>query len=137
MRSASFASMSRPVTMRSSARPGPTIWGSRKLIPASVPLSPVRMNAEQNRAVEARYVNYVAETKNGMTLTGVLTSETATNITLTGADGKQHVILRTDLEDLVSTGKSMMPEGLEQELKPQDFADLIAHLRGGVMVAWC
>jgi putative membrane-bound dehydrogenase-like protein len=87
---------------------------------------------DPNRAVEARYVNYVAQTKNGLTLTGVLTSETATNITLTGPDGKQQVILRTDLEELVSTGKSAMPEGLEKDLKPQDLADLIAHLRSGL-----
>src|SRR5262249_10855509 len=78
------------------------------------------------------YVNYVAQTKNGLTLTGVLTSETATSITLTGPDGKPQVILRTDLEELVSTGKSAMPEGLEKDLKPQDVADLIAHLRAGL-----
>src|SRR5262249_53093692 len=87
---------------------------------------------DPNRAVEARYVNYVAQTKNGLTLTGVLTSETATNITLTGPDGKQQVILRTDLEELVSTGKSALPAGLEKDLKPQDLADLIAHLRSGL-----
>src|SRR5262249_15393620 len=87
---------------------------------------------DPNRAVEARYVNYIAETKNGLTLTGVLTAETATSITLTGPDGKPQVILRADLEELVSTGKSAMPEGLEKDLKPQDVADLIAHLRAGL-----
>jgi hypothetical protein len=51
-------------------------------------------------------------------------------VTLTGPDGKPQTILRTDLEELASSGKSAMPEGLEKDLKPQDFADLIAHLRG-------
>src|SRR5262249_31615087 len=41
-------------------------------------------------------------------------------------------ILRIDLEELTSTGKSAMPEGLEKDLKPQDFADLIAYLRGAI-----
>jgi putative membrane-bound dehydrogenase-like protein len=84
---------------------------------------------DPNRAVEARYVNYSAVTQNGLTLTGVLTTETGNSITLTGQDGKQQVILRKDLAELVSTGRSPMPEGLEKELSPQDLADLIAHLR--------
>src|SRR5205085_1366553 len=37
---------------------------------------------DPNRAVEARYVNYLAETKNGLALSGVLTSETGSSITL-------------------------------------------------------
>ncbi|MFL5240768.1 MAG: PVC-type heme-binding CxxCH protein [Gemmataceae bacterium] len=84
---------------------------------------------DPNRAVEARYVNYTATTKAGLTHTGVLTSETGNSVTLVGPDGKKQVILRTDLEELISTGKSAMPEGLEKEIKPQDLADLIAHIR--------
>jgi hypothetical protein len=59
----------------------------------------------------------------------VLASETGNSVTLVGPDGKKQVILRTDLDDLISSGKSLMPEGLEKELKPQDLADLIAHVR--------
>jgi hypothetical protein len=36
--------------------------------------------------------------------------------------------LRSDLEALASTGKSLMPEGLEKDLPRQDLADLIAYL---------
>ncbi|HLJ92515.1 MAG TPA: PVC-type heme-binding CxxCH protein [Gemmataceae bacterium] len=84
---------------------------------------------DPNRSVEARYINYVAVTKNGLTLTGVLASETGNSITLLGPDGKQQVILRTDLEELVSSNKSAMPEGLEKDLRPQDLADLFAFIR--------
>jgi putative membrane-bound dehydrogenase-like protein len=87
---------------------------------------------DPNRAVEARYINYVAQTKNGQTITGILGSETGNSITLLGPDAKQQVILRTDLEELVSSNKSLMPEGLEKDLKPQDIADLIAHIRAGL-----
>jgi putative heme-binding domain-containing protein len=87
---------------------------------------------DPNRAVEARYINYLAVTKSGLTKTGFLTSETSTGITLVGPDGKPQSILRIDLEELASTGKSAMPEGLEKDLKPQDFADLIAYLRGAI-----
>ncbi|HEY7327443.1 MAG TPA: PVC-type heme-binding CxxCH protein [Gemmataceae bacterium] len=83
---------------------------------------------DPNRAVEARYVGYTATTKGGLTFTGVLAAETGNSITLVSTDGKQNVILRSDLEELTSTGKSAMPEGLEKDIKPQDLADLIAHI---------
>lgn len=84
---------------------------------------------DPNRAVEARYVGYTAITKSGLTFTGVLAEETGNSITLVAADGKKNVILRSDLDELSSSGKSAMPEGLEKEIPPQDLADLIAHVR--------
>jgi cytochrome c553 len=36
--------------------------------------------------------------------------------------------LRTNIEELSSTGKSLMPEGMEKKLSHQDMADLIAYL---------
>ena len=84
---------------------------------------------DPNRAVEARYINYLATTKNGLTFTGILASETSTSITLVGPDGKSHQLLRNELDDLASTGKSLMPEGLEKDLSPQDIADIIEHVR--------
>jgi putative membrane-bound dehydrogenase-like protein len=84
---------------------------------------------DPNRAVEARYVSFTATTKAGLTFTGVLASETGNSITLVGPDAKKQVILRTELEELVSSGKSAMPEGLEKEINTQDLADLIAHVR--------
>jgi putative membrane-bound dehydrogenase-like protein len=84
---------------------------------------------DPNRAVEARYINYQAVTKAGKTFAGILASETSTSITLVGADGKSQQLLRNELDELSSTGKSMMPEGLEKDLSPQDIADIIAHVR--------
>jgi putative heme-binding domain-containing protein len=85
---------------------------------------------DPNRAVEARYVNYIAATSAGVTVSGLLQGETSTTITLIAADGKKHDLLRRDIEELTSTGKSVMPEGFEKELPPADMADLIAFLRG-------
>src|SRR5207245_160755 len=87
---------------------------------------------DPNQAVEARYVSYLATTKNGLTFTGILASETGASITLIGTEGKPQTILRKDLDELTSTGKSLMPEGLEKELQPQDLADLIAFIRADV-----
>jgi putative heme-binding domain-containing protein len=87
---------------------------------------------DPNRAVESRYINYVAITKAGKTYNGILASETSTGITLVGPNGKSQQLLRNELDELSSTGKSMMPEGLEKDLSPQDLADIIAHVRSNV-----
>jgi putative membrane-bound dehydrogenase-like protein len=87
---------------------------------------------DPNRAVESKYINYTAVTTDGRTFNGLLAAESGNSITLKEAKGKEHVILRAELEELVSSSKSTMPEGLEKELKPQDIADVIAHVRSNV-----
>ena len=82
---------------------------------------------DPNRAVEARYVNYLAETKDGRELSGIIAAETANNITLRSANGEE-ILLRSDLVQLTSSGLSLMPEGFEQALSLEAMADLIAHL---------
>src|SRR5205823_10615333 len=67
---------------------------------------------DPNRAVETRYTNYVAETKGGDVITGIITSETGASVTLISADGKPQTILRDNLKTLRSTGTSLMPENL-------------------------
>jgi putative membrane-bound dehydrogenase-like protein len=83
---------------------------------------------DPNRNVDSRYVEYTAVTKAGRTFTGLLAGETAINITLRGQDGKEQVLLRTELEELTSAGRSLMPEGLEKDLPKQALADLLAYL---------
>jgi putative membrane-bound dehydrogenase-like protein len=84
---------------------------------------------DPNRAVEDRYVNYIARVRGGDEFSGMLASENANSITLVGAGGGRETILRADLESLTSTRLSLMPEGFEQFLSPQDIADLLAHIK--------
>jgi putative membrane-bound dehydrogenase-like protein len=84
---------------------------------------------DPNREVDPRYVSYVVGTADGQTLMGVIAAETPTSITLRRAEGAEDVILRANLETLRSTSLSLMPVGLEKELKHQDVADLFAYLR--------
>ena len=72
----------------------------------------------------------VVLTTNGQTLTGLLAEETPSAIRLRRAEGVEDVIPRGEIEALRPTGRSLMPDGLEQVLSPQDVADLIAFLRG-------
>lgn len=83
---------------------------------------------DPNRAVEAKFVSYLAVTKDGLTLTGMLDSESGGGITLISPEAKKLTVLRSDLEALHSSGKSLMPEGMEKDLTPQDLADVMAYI---------
>lgn len=81
-----------------------------------------------NREVNPQYLNYTAVLTDGRTLTGMLAAETATSITLKRGEGQSDTILRSDIEILRSTGRSLMPEGLEKQVDPASMADLVAYL---------
>ncbi|MCI0376018.1 MAG: neutral/alkaline non-lysosomal ceramidase N-terminal domain-containing protein [Gemmataceae bacterium] len=83
---------------------------------------------DPNKNMDSRYVEYHAVLHSGRVLTGMLAGETSTAIVLRGQQRKDETILRTDLEEIRSTGKSLMPLGLEKELSPKDMADVIAYL---------
>jgi putative heme-binding domain-containing protein len=85
---------------------------------------------DPNQAVEPRFINYRAVMEDGLTHSGIITGEDSSSITMVGPDGKKRSLLRSELMELASTGKSMMPDGLEKELSLQDIADLIAYIRG-------
>jgi putative heme-binding domain-containing protein len=83
---------------------------------------------DPNRNVDSRFLEYRAVLKDGRTVTGVLESETATGVTLRGQQGKDETVRRVDIDQLRSTGKSLMPEGLEADISPAAMADLLAYL---------
>lgn len=83
---------------------------------------------DPNREVNPQYLSYVLVTGEGKTLTGIIAAESATSVTLKRADGQGDEILRSDIDELRSTGLSLMPEGLEKELDQGAMADVIAYL---------
>jgi putative membrane-bound dehydrogenase-like protein len=85
---------------------------------------------DPNRSVEPRFLSYSAVTKDGRLLDGMLIAESGGSITLLAADGKRHELLRSEIDELTSSGKSLMPEGLEKDLSPQDLADLFSLIGG-------
>ena len=84
---------------------------------------------DPNREVAANFVNYTVATTDGRTVSGIIAAESATALTLKRAQGVTEVIPRSEVDAVVSTGLSLMPEGLEKGLSVQDFADLIAFLK--------
>lgn len=84
---------------------------------------------DPNREIAPNYLNYVVITVDGRSLSGLIAEETAGAVTLKRAEGATDVVTRKQIEEIASTGLSLMPEGLEQGLDPQAVADLISYLR--------
>ena len=70
----------------------------------------------------------LSQPDSGRTLTGMITAETATGITIRRPDSTSETILRVNIDELRSTGMSFMPEGLETLVNQQGMADLLAYL---------
>jgi len=82
-----------------------------------------------NAAIDANYINYTVTTKSGKEITGIIAAETATSVTLRRAENQTDLVLRQDIDELRSTGVSLMPEGVEKTITLEQMADLIAFLK--------
>jgi putative membrane-bound dehydrogenase-like protein len=83
---------------------------------------------DPNREVNPQFVNYTLVTADGRSVTGMIAAETANSVTLKRADDATDTVQRGDIEQLRSSGLSIMPEGLEKEIDPAAMADLLAYL---------
>src|SRR4029079_2124704 len=83
---------------------------------------------DPNREAKPQFLTYAVETKGGRVVTGLLTAETATGLTVRRPDGRSETVARTEVESLRSLGLSYMPEGLEKQIDVPAMADLLAYL---------
>jgi putative membrane-bound dehydrogenase-like protein len=84
---------------------------------------------DPSREVDTRYINYLVTDKAGRSFTGMIAAETAASITLRRAEKAEDVILRSQIDTIEATTKSVMPEGLEMQLSRQELADVITYLQ--------
>ena len=89
----------------------------------------LREIVDPNAAVEAAFVNYAVELRDGRILSGILINETDDRLTVREAGGLETEVLRQDIESLWTGGLSAMPEELEVGLELQAMADLLAYLQ--------
>jgi len=107
------------------AQLGPNLALIRNRTPAAL----LEAILDPNREVQPGFVSYIVVDDSGRTLTGLILAETAGSITLGRDKGVTETILKKNIEQIRSSGKSLMPEGLEKTIDPQGFADLLAFLK--------
>ena len=84
---------------------------------------------DPNRAIEPKYQQYALLTNDGQTLAGLVEDRSSHSLTIAAADGRRHEVKLSEIDQLKSSGTSLMPEGLETKLTPSAFDDLLAFLR--------
>jgi putative membrane-bound dehydrogenase-like protein len=82
-----------------------------------------------NGEVDPRYLEYVLITGDGEVLSGIIAGESSTAVTIRTADNKTTTVLRSDIEELRNTGRSIMPEGFEKTIDKQAMSDLLTYLK--------
>jgi uncharacterized protein len=83
---------------------------------------------DPSRSVEGNYRLYTVITADGRVLQGLLASESKTALELFDTEGKQQVVLRDDVEQIVASPKSLMPDGFEKQVAPEALVDLLEFL---------
>jgi putative heme-binding domain-containing protein len=82
---------------------------------------------DPNLVIGASYFVNVAKLKDGTVVSGLLVEQSADRVVLKDQT-KTYSLNRKDIARLVQQNISMMPEGLEQSMNEQEFADLVAFL---------
>jgi putative membrane-bound dehydrogenase-like protein len=75
------------------------------------------------------YESYLAVTKDGRTLTGIISRQTAEVVLLRDSSGAETRLPREQIQELVRLPTSLMPEGLDQALSTEELRDLLAFLQ--------
>jgi putative heme-binding domain-containing protein len=85
---------------------------------------------DPNSKVEPRFTAYSVLTVDGAVFQGLIESETSEAVVLKMAEGKQKTIGRAEIEQIKVSNVSLMPEGIEKDVTPQQMADLLDYLKG-------
>jgi putative membrane-bound dehydrogenase-like protein len=83
---------------------------------------------DPSRNVEGNYRVYTVVTDDGRVLNGLLAGESKTAIEIIDAEAKRHPVLRENIEELVASTKSLMPEGFEKQVPAESIVNLLEFL---------
>ncbi len=84
---------------------------------------------DPNRRVDPQFTDYVMVTSDGRTFNGLLVSETMDAVVLRQPEAILQTVQRREIEELRSTNRSLMPEGIEKDVTVQQMADLLEFLK--------
>jgi len=83
---------------------------------------------EPSKRIDEKYITYLAETSEGLVVTGLLVSKEEKEVVLKDAQGKLQRIPANNIEQFVPQQKSLMPDLLFRDMTAQQVADLLEYL---------
>jgi putative heme-binding domain-containing protein len=84
---------------------------------------------DPSRQVAPDFVSYTVATNGDDALDGLIVTENASGVTMRRAGLADQTIPRAQIKEVRASGRSLMPDGLEEGLTAKDLADLVAFLR--------
>lgn len=103
---------------------GPELTGANRRDPEYL----LQRIIDPNRIVGKEYLVVVVQDVQGRTHSGIMIEDSSQRVILKKENAQTIVIPRSDIEQMKITDKGLMPEGLPESLKEQDFCDLVAYL---------
>jgi putative membrane-bound dehydrogenase-like protein len=104
---------------------GPDLTAFKRDDVRGILLNVVNPSAEIREGFE----NYTVATTEGRIVTGFIADQDNQVVVLRGIDGLNVVLPRDDIEEMVANPKSVMPEGILDDLTDQQIQHLFAYLR--------
>ena len=95
------------------------------------PLQLLETILDPSKEVDPKYAAYTILTVDGAVINGIILQESGSQILIAEAGGRQTALDRDSIEQMSSSGLSLMPEGLEEQITPEQMLDLIRFLQGG------
>lgn len=83
---------------------------------------------DPHKEVAPQYIAFDVATKDGNAYTGMVSRDDATSLSLKIMGGAEITLPRSNVKGSSSSGKSLMPEGLEGGLSVQEMADLLTFI---------
>ncbi|MBX3420705.1 MAG: c-type cytochrome [Pirellulaceae bacterium] len=84
---------------------------------------------DPSQEVDPKYAAYNILTDDGVVITGLIVQETGSQIVIAEAGGKQTTLDRQSIEQIQSSGQSLMPNGLEEQITIEQMGQLIEFLK--------
>jgi putative heme-binding domain-containing protein len=84
---------------------------------------------DPNRRVDPQFTECIIVTMDGQLMNGLLIAESSESVTLRQPVGREQALSRSSIEELKSSTKSLMPEGIEKDVSIEQMADLLAFLK--------
>ena len=84
--------------------------------------------ADPSASIRDEYLAFLVETKDGRSLTGIISAQDKATVTLKLGDGQNVRLAREQIEELRASPISLMPEDVLKELNDQQIRDLFAYL---------